>query len=342
MYLLRFCMVFTILGTMNGPEKPVDPSMQAMNELVIAFGSCNHEYEEQPMWAAMLKQEPDLWIWLGDNIYGDTDNMDTLKYKYQQQRSNPGYKHFRNSVEIIGIWDDHDYGINDGGAGYRQKTESQQHFLDFIGEPDHTLRRKQAGIYTSYMKEVGDLQVKIILLDTRYHRDTLFKKKRAYLPNEEGDILGGQQWQWLEKQLKTSKADVNIIASSIQVIPEQHAYEKWANFPNARQRLFNLVAESKARGVLFLSGDRHIAEFSKIELSSPNYPLYDLTSSGLTHTWRRASRERNKYRTGPLLVELNYGLLHIRKVQGKTTVEASVRGLNDNLYFKELISFPTP
>ena len=339
MYLLKLYIALLITTVINSDEKATSSPAQSADRLVIAFGSCNREYVEQPMWAEIMKQKPDLWIWLGDNIYGDTDNMDTLEYKYQKQLDNPGYKEFMNNTEIVGTWDDHDYGINDGGTGYREKARSQQRFLDFIGEPANTQRRQQEGIYTSYLKKAGDLQVKIILLDTRYHRDTLYKKKRAYLPNESGDILSEQQWQWLEKELKGSNADIHIIASSIQVVPEQHAYEKWANFPNSRQRLFSLIAESKARGTFFLSGDRHIAEFSKIQIPGMDYPLYDLTSSGLTHTWRKARKEKNRYRVGQLLVKLNYGVLHITKEQDKTVVEASVRGLNDALYFKESFAF---
>lgn len=338
-YLLKLYIALLVPALINSDEKTASSPPQSADRLVIAFGSCNREYAEQPMWAEIMKQKPDLWIWLGDNIYGDTDNMDTLEYKYQKQLNNSGYKEFMNNTEIVGTWDDHDYGINDGGTGYREKVSSQQHFLDFIGEPNNTPRRRQEGIYASYLKTAGDLLVKIILLDTRYHRDTLYKKKGAYLPNESGDILGKRQWQWLEEELKDSNADIHIIASSIQVVSEQHAYEKWANFPNSRQRLFNLIAESKARGVLFLSGDRHIAEFSKIQLPGMDYPLYDLTSSGLTHTWRKARKEKNRYRVGPLLVKLNYGVLHVKKEQDRTVVEASVRGSKDALYFKESFAF---
>lgn len=341
-YQLNFYVFLMVIGVISHSEKTVGLSDQQRDAMVIAFGSCSHEYDEQPMWDEVLKQKPDVWVWLGDNIYGDTPDMDTLKHKYQIQLNNPSYENFIKNTAVIGIWDDHDYGINDGGKGYVQKAQSQQLFLDFMGEPASSKRRQQEGIYTSYLKEKGNLTVKIILLDTRYHRDTLSKNKGGYLPSESGDILGKKQWRWLEKELKNSNADIHIIASSIQVVPEEHRYEKWANFPRARQRLFNLISKSNAKGVFFISGDRHIAEFSKIEFSGMDYPLYDLTSSGLTHTWRQPAKEKNQYRVGPLIAKLNYGVLHIRKEEGSTVVDASVRGLSDTPYFEKSLEFKHP
>ncbi|MDN5213785.1 alkaline phosphatase D family protein [Fulvivirgaceae bacterium BMA12] len=338
-YLMRFLAIIMVLGIIACADNNGSSSHQSANALTIAFGSCNRANKDQPMWSEILRQEPDLWIWLGDNIYGDTDNMDTLKHKYQKQLSNPGYQNFRNNVEVIGTWDDHDYGINDGGKGYRQKVESQQLFLDFIGESTPSQRRSQRGIYTSYLKEAGDLRIKILLLDTRYHRDTVLTENRACLPNESGDILGQEQWQWLSHELKKNEGDVHIIASSIQVIPEEHAYEKWANFPKAKQRLFDLVVESKASGVFFLSGDRHMAEFSKADLPRLTYPIYDLTSSGLTHVRSKDAKEFNEYRLGPMITELNFGLLQIRKDRETTSVKAFVRGLNNAVYLQKAFQF---
>ena len=342
MYLQRFFVALIILGITSCSKGTGSSSQEPTNELVIAFGSCNREYKDQPMWPEILKQKPDLWIWLGDNIYGDTDNMDTLRYKYQKQLTNPGYKNLKKNVEIVGTWDDHDYGINDGGKGYKQKAGSQKLFLDFIGEPANSDRRNQEGIYTSHLKEAGDLRIKIVLLDTRYHRDTVLMENRACQPNEHGDILGQEQWQWLTEELKKNEADIHIIASSIQVIPSQHTREKWANFPKAKQRLFDLISESKAKGFFFLSGDRHMAELSKIDLPGLDYPLYDLTSSGLTHTKSSDASESNGYRVGPMITQLNFGLLRVRKDGKETTIEAFVRGLDDAVYLQKTFKFNNP
>ncbi|ERM84525.1 hypothetical protein P872_24205 [Rhodonellum psychrophilum GCM71 = DSM 17998] len=257
----------------------------------INFGSCNKHDLPQPLWNPILRDSPDVWIWLGDNIYGDTHDMVLLESKYDVQSSIPEYQKLKESSHIIGVWDDHDYGINDGGVHYMQKKESQKIMLDFLGEPSTSPRRNQEGVYASYDYGIGENKIKVILLDTRYHRDTLLKEDKMYIPNEEGSLLGDAQWSWLENELKTSDAAVHLIAGGIQFIPTEHPFEKWENFPKERQRLLNLIASSKTKNPVLLSGDRHIAEVSLLKDARFPAGLYEITSSGLTHTWKEYREE---------------------------------------------------
>jgi alkaline phosphatase D len=139
-------------GCKRAPQSAATPAdtTKSVPLTTIAFGSCNREDKEQPLWRVIVGNRPQLWIWLGDNVYGDTEDMDTLQAKYYRQRSNPGYQLLAVSAPIIGIWDDHDYGVNDGGKEYPKKKQSQQLMLDFLGEPKNSPRRKQAGAYASY------------------------------------------------------------------------------------------------------------------------------------------------------------------------------------------------
>lgn len=297
----------------------------------IAFGSCNRQDRAQPLWSFITENNPDLWIWLGDNIYGDTDDMNVLREKYVQQKNNAGYRKLLETCPVIGIWDDHDFGRNDAGTGYAYKAESQQLMLDFLDEPANSERRARKGAYTSYLYGTGNKQVKVILLDSRYHRDTLAKAEKAYLPNENGDILGEEQWKWLEKELNESKAAVNIIGNGIQFISEEHPYEKWANFPKSRKRLFSLIGKSKARGVMLLSGDRHIAEIAKIDHPEIPYPVYEVTASGLTHAHAENIAEPNKYRQGKLVNELNFGVMEFDWSKPAPEVKIMIRGLDNKV-----------
>ena len=98
---------------------------------VIAFGSCNRQDAPQPLWKPIIADQPDLWIWMGDNIYGDSPVMDTLRAKYARQNANPDYQALKSSTPIAGIWDDHDYGANDAGKEYPKKKDSKEIFLNF-------------------------------------------------------------------------------------------------------------------------------------------------------------------------------------------------------------------
>ena len=277
----------------------------------IAFGSCNRQNRPQPLWQPIVSDNPDLWIWMGDNIYGDSPNLDTLRAKYAMQNQVADYQELKRNSKIIGIWDDHDYGINDGGKFFAQKAASQQLMLDFLDVPQDAPERKREGAYAAHLFGKGENLVKVILLDARYHRDTLMRIDRVYQPNVDGQILGEEQWKWLENELNTSPAKVNLIVSGIQFLPTQHAYEKWANFPQERERLLSLIAASGANTPILLSGDRHIAELMK--LTDERFPdgIYEITASGLTHTWSTISEEPNRYRIGDLIAKLHYGLAEI-------------------------------
>jgi alkaline phosphatase D len=149
--------------------------------------------------------------------------MNVLRAQYQKQKTSPGYQRLLETCPVIGIWDDHDYGVNDGGKHYSKKKESKEELLRFLDVPPGDLIRQHEGAYSSHSYGLGSTKVNVILLDTRYFRDTLFKSTepgKRYKINSTGDILGEEQWAWLEKELSQSDAEVTIIGSSIQFIAE--------------------------------------------------------------------------------------------------------------------------
>jgi len=303
----------------------------------IALGSCNRQDRPQDMWRYIVQNKPQLWIWLGDNIYGDTEDMELMAEKYRLVKEDRYYEAFRELVPVIGIWDDHDYGVNDGGKAFSRKRESKALMLDFLDVPPDAPVRGREGAYQAYAFGPADRRVKVILLDTRYFRDPVERTSgpnRRYLPNETGDILGEAQWRWLGGQLRDSTVQLFVIGSSIQVLPDEHRFEKWANFPAARQRLFQLLVDCQPAPTLLISGDRHLAELSRRDLAGLSYPLYELTSSGLTHSYEKAS-ESNRHRVGPLIGQRNFGLLHIDWIESRPTVTAEVRGLDNQLLLRE-------
>lgn len=292
----------------------------------IAFGSCGHQIGEQFIWNNVVDADPDLWIWLGDNIYGDTEDMNVLRKKYQQLGDNQNYTYLKENVPIIATWDDHDYGVNDGGKEYPMRAESQQVFLEFFEEPANSERWEQEGIYTSYNYGSENSSVKVILLDCRYHRD-----KRG----TDGDVLGEEQWKWLENEFRTSEAKVVLVGTGYQFISDQHPFESWAHFPSEQERMLKLIQETAVKGVIFLSGDRHFAELSKLERKDLPYPIHDFTSSGLTHA-NNIMLEKNPHRIVRYL-RRNFGVIVFNWEVNTVTLQA--RKLSGKVAFEKTVSF---
>lgn len=299
----------------------------------IAFGSCANQGKPQPIWDAVCDLKPDLFLFLGDNIYADTTDMVVMKQKYDKFAAVPGFKRLKQTCKIMATWDDHDYGKDDAGYEYGPKKESQKLFFDFFNIPENSPRRQQDGIYTAESFGPVGQRVQIILLDTRTFRTPLKKQEGKptsgegpYVPDpsEEADMLGQTQWKWLEEQLK-QPADIRLIGSSVQMVAEDHHWEKWMNMPRQREKFYKLIESTQAKGVIVLSGDRHLAELSMMP-KAVGYPLYDLTSSGLTEANKRfRAHEVNQHRVATMNWGNNFGFITIDWYASDPVIRLQIR-----------------
>lgn len=294
----------------------------------IAFGSCAKETKPQPVLDVVVAQKPDLFIYLGDNIYGDTRDMNVLRAKYAQLGAKPEFQRLRAAVPVLSIWDDHDFGENDAGKDYPFKAESRAIFFDFWKVPVESPRRQHPGIYGSHVFTAHRRTLQVILLDTRTFRDPLKRTpspippgsslKNDYEPDPspEKTLLGETQWAWLAEELRRP-ADVRIIASSIQFGHEYNGYESWTNLPREQQRFLDLIVSTQANGVVLISGDVHWAEISRRSIPG-GYALYDVTASGITETWPHV--EPNRFRVGEAVRENHFGQIIIDWDNAETAV----------------------
>ena len=297
----------------------------------IGFGSCANQNQPQPVLLKALERKPEVFCWLGDNIYGDTRNMKTLIKKYSKLGCKAEFRALNSVAHFLAIWDDHDYGENDAGKEYPMKEQSKDIFLDFWSEPQTSDRWSHPGIYHSETFGPEDQRVQFIMLDTRTFRDPLLKAngkewKNDYRPNYDSTatFLGAEQWSWLQSVLQES-ADLRIVMSSNQFGITYNGWEAWANVPIERQRFINLIKETQANGVVFISGDVHWAEISKQEVQE-GYPLYDVTSSGITQEWN--STEPNDNRLGEPFRSNNSGLIEIDWEQQDPVIDLKVIDVN--------------
>jgi alkaline phosphatase D len=294
----------------------------------IAFGSCAEQDKPQPIWDAILAYRPDLFIFAGDNVYGDFKTADAtnLRQAYAQAERIGGYARLRDSVHHLAVWDDHDYGLNDGGAEFAHKAVSKEIFLDFWRAPATDIRRTREGIYDSHIIGPPGMRVQVILLDVRWFRSPLKRTdqrgapgKERYLPDPDPakTMLGATQWAWLAEELR-KPAELRLVVSSIQVLAEGHGWERWGNFPLERQKLIDTILDSGAKGVILLSGDRHIGALYR-EAPAGMPPLYEATSSGLNKAFA-AAKEPGPNRLGALYAAPNFGVVDVDWWERKVTL----------------------
>jgi alkaline phosphatase D len=311
------------------PAAPPPPAQVSK----IVFGSCADQNKPCPIWDTMADVKPDLAVLLGDNIYADLvpdgagpkmklkpSDPERMAKCYKELAALPGFKRLRESTHLLATWDDHDYGNNDGGDEWVHKDDAQKQFLDFFGVPADSPRRKRKGVYHAEVFGPEGKRVQVIMLDGRYHRSPIVKSDKRlpgsgiqpYLPNTAAGatMLGEEQWKWFEDQLKVP-AEVRLIGSGIQVVSDDHPFEKWSNLPNERERLYRVLRETKATGVVILSGDRHLGEIS-VDTKQLGYPLYDVTASGLNQgAGFYRDPEENKHRVAAMPWGNHFGVVKI-------------------------------
>ena len=279
----------------------------------FGLGSCLDQNYPQPIWNSIEKEKLNYFVFLGDNVYGDLPSGSLIKMKYAYKKQRSILPEFLDQMEVYPIWDDHDFGINDGGGDYKLKKNAKKMFLDFWEIPKNDIRRKREGIYFSDEKIFYDKKFKLIFLDTRYFRSKLIKENDTYIKNEDGTILGKEQWNWFSEELKDD-FDFLIVFSSIQILAEDHRFEKWSNFPSEKNKLLDYLHEFKGK-TLLVSGDRH-----RGGIYTKNN-LIEITASSLNKPGS-FDFESDKYLVGKTFPEENYGTIEISKTATKVNLKS--------------------
>lgn len=312
------------------PAAPAGKSMPASDAVLstILIGSCLDE-EKGPS-AAMMSiadEAADLFLMLGDNVYGDRDgrafianeaDLDEVRESFADLAAREDFQKVRAASPMMVAWDDHDYGANDSGQEFPFRGLAERVHEVFWGLEDEDVGQWPGTYYARSFGPDGQ-RVQVIMLDTRFFRSGLTptdefgaKGKERYLPAPSGsmqDMLGAAQWTWLENQLQ-QPADIRLIASSIQVMPTTHGWEAWSTMPDERQRLFDLVKKTDATGVVFLSGDRH-SSFIYEEAGVLPYTAHELTASSLNVAFATETDEMDARQVGAGFPPENYGAVEI-------------------------------
>ena len=286
--------------------------------LALGFGSCLHQDRSMAILKTIEKKELDLFMFIGDNVYGDQKDgeLDKLIRTYKQQYNN--LENFLKNVNTEFIWDDHDFGLNDGGSDYRYKDRAKELFLETWKIPSQDLRRLRDGLYFDKIIEKNGLKVHLIFLDNRTFKsewkltDEFNKEgKERYVKDFDPDktLLGKKQWQWLKDKLNED-SNIKIILSSLQILSLGHGWESWDKLPLERERLFNLIDESNISNLFIFSGDRHRGGFYSFK-TDDNNDIYEFTSSSLNLPIPFNTEEKGPLRIGSTYRKANFGVVRI-------------------------------
>ncbi len=320
---LAFIILFLLIAC---EENQSTQSIKDPNVYSIGFGSCLTQERSMPIFNTIKDENYDLFLMIGDNVYGDSEREDLLELReaYDKQRQN--FDNLNLNFPFEAIWDDHDYGLNDAGKEYAYKEDAKELFLDFWNIPMDDVRRSRDGLYFEWIQTIDGITVQMLFLDTRFFRDALLPTdergapgKERYLPHTDTSLtmLGVDQWNWLEEKMNI-QVDHRIIVSSIQFLAMGHGWEAWKTLPHERQKLIDIIDQSSSDNVLILSGDRHRAGLYRLTTNS-NKNIIEMTSSSLNLSFAN-EEEAGPLRVGPTFVQENYGEILLNKTSNSLIV----------------------
>lgn len=213
----------------------------------------------------MYHRPSDFMIWTGDHVYmlkpWQWESKDAMRKAYANQRNSVRLKNYFQSRPQYAIWDDHDFGPNNAGAEFENKAMSLDVFKEMW--PNQPYANKE-GVYFTFTHN----EAQFFMLDGRYFKVS------------DSQLLGDSQLKWLCDELKNSKATFKFICAGVQVLCEG-GFENFRKYPREFDYLMKFISENKIEGLIFMSGDVHYSEVSRVERFG-EYPLYDFTISPLT------------------------------------------------------------
>ncbi len=269
----------------------------------MAIGSCafvNEPAYDRPgepyggefhIFDTIVKKDPDLMLWLGDNIYlreVDFQSYGSIVHRYSHTRSQREIQNLLRHCPNLAIWDDHDFGPNDSNGSFIHKDWTLEAFEAFWPNPSYGLIDAESGKGITTQFQYSDID--FFLLDNRYHRTW-----KDSIGDMAPTILGETQLHWLLQSLKQSQAPFKLIAIGGQFLNSAAVFENYANYEEERKTIIETIEKENIRGVVFLTGDRHCGELSLMPLKNDN-GIYDLTVSPLTSRAFDMSKEENKWR----------------------------------------------
>jgi hypothetical protein len=242
------------------------------------------------IWDELSKQRPEYVLMIGDNVYADRSSSgdeievtpQTLWERYLDTRQSLPFFFQQKLIPVHGLWDDHDYGINNGGAAFAHKDAAKEVFETFFAQSLST-ENFSKGYGVGGLLSLGDFN--LFFLDGRFFRSA----------EANGQHLGKEQYKWLIKSLK-EEVQPSFLIKGDQFFGGYHRFESYEG--NHPQEFNTFVSDLKALGTpfTFLSGDRHLSEIMQFPRSLFGLPTFEITSSPIHARTYGGEELRNPWR----------------------------------------------
>ena len=302
---------------------------QQKANLKVAICSClndNYFSEQIKSWNSVSDLRPDYIFLIGDNVYADIGDKlselngckpERLLNRYIETRTRLELFYLKQLIPIAMIWDDHDYGKNNGGSDYKYKLASKKIFKDFSLNENPEVSKDGLGV--SFKLKLANIN--FLFLDDRFYRDKKYH-------------FGKEQEEWLFKNLEATENTKNteiknpepsqsVIISGDQFFGKYHPFESFeGNHPENFKKFIEKISNLKSTP-LFISGDRHISELQKIEIGAyeqshlnSSKKIFEITSSPIHSSLPSESTLKqfpNPHRVWAVANKNNFCLINFQK-----------------------------
>ena len=249
----------------------------------VGFVSCV-DIEPNGIWKEMEKLRVDMVCLMGDTPYIDSSNLRTVRDRHRRFLQMPDLAALGMHTPVIGTWDDHDFGRNNGNGRnmLKGKGDTRRGFVEYRAHSQ--FGNGAEGVY--HKVDLGMMEV--FLLDPRYFSQT----EPSPVDKTQPTCFGFDQWKWLLKNLRESKAPFKVLATgSIWQDKKNSETDDMFTYWYERDALLDFIKAEKISGVVLLGGDIHVAR----HLIHPQRVSYDLHDFVISPGHKRVITSLNVY-----------------------------------------------
>lgn len=219
----------------------------------VVFASCASTGSTSPVFSAMRRLQPDLFIHMGDLHYENIRRNDAQRFRaaYRRVLASPAQSALLRAVPIAYTWDDHDYGRNNSDRTAPSRPAAHQAYRACA--PHYPLAD---GPEVPIAQAFNIGRVRVLMTDSRSERSPV------YAPESQRTMLGVEQLAWLERELESSRdAPLVVLVNTVPWITKnnERTEEGWARYARERQHIADVIVRNRLTSKLvMLSGDAHM------------------------------------------------------------------------------------